>query len=492
MKANSVNHEPVDKFTKDALFDYGSYVVEDRAVPDFRDGLKPSHRAIMWSMERLGLRSGAKPTKAALTVGATIGRFHPHGDTSSYGAMVTLANTVVPLVDGQGNWGSPVDMPAAYRYTEARMSKFADTFLLDKEYLKVVPYVDNFSGTEKYPLYLPSLLPFLLLNGSAPIPAYGVSAGNPSFDLQSIAKVVLAGLRNKDGWDTAKFIARTLKPIHEFGCTAECDKKEFREVIKTGRGSIRYRALMTGDQKARKIIISSFVPGALSSFESCEKTLLAIAALPGVKRAYSQQGKRTKGAGPYGACFVIETQVLKDAQWSELLTKVQAKVSTKVGVRLGVTVRHTDKPNSFHYLDFVKFFKAWIKYRIDLEVKLLTQQLKEIEERIYVNEVYLWAVDNIDQLLDALKDVLKSKDPVKRLAKIFKIPERNAEIILKRQVIQLARLERNGLVELLRELRATRKSYKVGLKKPGEYAADKTEKLVAQYMKCPDRMPYEV
>lgn len=364
------------------------------------------------------------------------------------------------------------------------MSKFADMFMLDREYLKVVPYVDNFSGTEKYPLYLPALLPFLLLNGSTPIPAYGVSAGNPSFDLPSIAKAVCAGLEGQEL--DAKFLAKMLKPVHEWGCEVIYSKKELREVLATGRGSLRYQAQVTGDQKARKIIISSFVPGALSSYEACEKTLLALAALPGVKRAYSQQGKRTKGSGPYGACFAVETQVLKDQQWEELLDKVKAKVSSKVSVRLGVTVRHADKPNSFHYLDFVKFFRSWIKYRIDLEVKLLKNQLAEIEERIYVNEVYLWAVDNIDALLDALKSILRDKDPIARLAKTFKIPERNAEIIMKRQVIQLARLERKGLVELLTELKATRKSYKQGLKNPGPYAAEKTKKLVAKYLKSPD------
>jgi len=483
MKAKSIVKEPAIKFTKRSLREYGSYVVEDRAVPDFRDGLKPSHRAVLWAMNQLGLRSSSKHSKAALTVGAAIGRFHPHGDTSSYGAMVTIANTQVKLVDGQGNWGSPVDPPAAYRYTEARLSKFADAFMLNKDYLKVVPHIDNFSREEKFPLYLPSLLPFILMNGGAPIPAYGVAAGNPAFTLESIAKVVCAGLAGQEL--DSSLLSKHLKVTHEWGCEPVYTRKELREIMETGRGSIRYTAIVSGDRKAKRIYISSFLPGALSSLESCEKTLNTIAGFPGVKRAYSQQGKRSEHSGPYGACFVIETKSLDESKWDALVAKVKAKVSTKISVRLGVTIRHEDKPNKFKYLNFVELFSMWLRYRVNLEKRLLKYQLGVVNDQLYVYNTYLWAVDNIDALLDKLKVVLKDKSPVNRLMREFKLEERAAEIILHRQVIQLAKLGRADIVTKIREYKALRREYTEGLRNPGPYAAAKTRKLVDAYLANP-------
>ncbi|MEG0374173.1 MAG: DNA gyrase subunit A [Raoultibacter sp.] len=193
-----IRDENLADYTRRALFQYGSYVVEDRAIADYRDGLKPVHRALLWSLSDLGLRPGGAFKKSARTVGDALGKYHPHGDAACYGAMVTIANTVPPAVAGQGNWGDPVAPAAAMRYTEAKMSKFAGSFLLDPDYLEVTPMVDNFSNDMKLPLYLPALLPYMLFNGSVPAPAYGVKCGNPSFSFTSVAKVVCDMLNGKE------------------------------------------------------------------------------------------------------------------------------------------------------------------------------------------------------------------------------------------------------------------------------------------------------
>src|SRR5690606_34251284 len=218
----------LSKFTESALKVYGSYVVENRAVPDFRDGLKPSHRAVLWSMVGLGLRPSGGCKKTARTVGDVIGKYHPHGDKSSHDAMATIVITVPPFVGGQGGWGSPNTPPAAMRYSEAKLSKFAHAFLVDPEYLKVVPYEPNFSNDDVLPLYLPALLPTLLFVTSIPAPAYSVRAGNPAFSLRAVADS--AGCHR----DSGACLLRTCRQPGVLGtlcarrCCAQVERREIR------------------------------------------------------------------------------------------------------------------------------------------------------------------------------------------------------------------------------------------------------------------------
>lgn len=483
--AKSIEHKSILDFSKESLFNYGSYVVEERAVPDFRDGLKPVHRAILWSLHGLGLRSNVQHKKAARTIGDVIGKYHPHGDSAAYGAMITLANIVPPAIDGQGNWGGPIDGAGAMRYTEARMSKFTDMFLLDPLYLKVVPKVPNYSDDDQIPLYLPALLPSLLLNGSAPVPAYGVSVGNPAFTVASLSRTLCMIFRGEEV--TAKLLARNLKPYHEFGCEVLSDRRILRPIMEEGRGSLRHQAIVNGDRKARRIVISTFSPGTLSNVNSVEKTLTKLAALPGVKRTYSQQGKKSKGSGPYGACFVCETATLKDGEWDKLVEKVRAVVTSSVAIRLGVTVRHAEKPNSFHYLNFVKFFRSWVRYRIGLEQDLLNYQIGEAEKRIKLLNVYLWAITNLKDLLKVLPKVLASDEPAKTMSKLLKISVEDSEIILQRKLSQLAKMEGKSLEKEVAELEGKIRVWRKAQKDPGQYVANKTEELVKRYLKSPDR-----
>lgn len=476
---------PMADYTKDALRRYGSYVVEERAIPDYRDGQKPSHRAILWSLCGLGLRPSAGYKKAARTVGDVIGKYHPHGDQSAYGAMVTIANTMPPIVDGQGNWGTPINPAAAMRYTEARMSKFAHLFMVDSKYLNVVPTVPNFSNDDVIPLYMPALLPFLLFNGNTPAPAYGVRAGNPSFSFESVSKVVIDMLRGVEY--TSKSLAKTLKIQHAYGTEDVTTRENYAEMITTGKGSISYTPLMESDYAKRVIRVRSFSPGSLSSTKTIDKSLAKISEFKGVKEAYSEQGKKSVGSGPYGALFVVECQKsLSEDEFEDVFDKVQDEVTASIGYRLGITIRHADKPNAFRYVNYLTFMTNWIKYRINLELRLIKFLKAEAERDLHIQEVYLFAVENIDKLLKVLPQVLKSKNLDETLAKLMKIPVEDAHIINERKLRQLAAMEADDIKAKIRDLKSQIAQLIKDAKQPGERAARDTEQRVATYLNNPD------
>ncbi|UAW96825.1 hypothetical protein pEaSNUABM22_00338 [Erwinia phage pEa_SNUABM_22] len=478
-----IRDENLADYTRRALFQYGSYVVEDRAIADYRDGLKPVHRALLWSLCDLGLRPGGAFKKSARTVGDALGKYHPHGDAACYGAMVTIANTVPPAVAGQGNWGDPVAPAAAMRYTEAKMSKFAGSFLLDPDYLEVTPMVDNFSNDMKIPLYLPALLPYMLFNGSVPAPAYGVKCGNPSFSFTSVSKVVCDMLAGKE-YD-AKKLAKTLEINHEYGCLDASSDADYLALIETGRGKVTYEPQMKVDEKTKTITVQTYVPGGMSNNAAITKKLEKIAEWSGVVSASNASSKKNKDAGPWGAAFAIRCRGSEDLLY-EIAEKVKKEITSAINYSLGVTVRRADASNKFMYLSYVKYFKAWIAYRIKLETAMLTNKKAKAEKALHLQEVYLWAVDNMKQLLAALPKALTAEDPDKMLAKLCKIPVEDAKIILDRQVRKLAKLERAGLVAKIKEIKAEIAEYKAGLKEPGKYAAAGTAAKVKAYLKSPD------
>lgn len=480
---DNVVDETLASYGGRALRQYGSYVVEDRAIADYRDGLKPVHRAILWSLSDLNLRPGGGFKKSARTVGDALGKYHPHGDSACYGAMVTIANTVPPAVAGQGNWGKPDKPAAAMRYTEAKMSKFTGLFLLDNDYLEVTPMVDNFSNDMKLPLYLPALLPYMLFNGSVPPPAYGVKCGNPSFSFTSVSKIVIDMLNGVE-YD-AKKMAKVLEVRHEFGCTDVSPDSDFLQLVTTGRGKVTYQPLMHIEEKTRTITVQTYVPGGFSNTKGITAKLEKLANITGVTSASNNSGKKNKLAGPHGAAFIIKCRCSEDALY-DIAKQVEREVTSGVNYMLGVTIRNADKANTFKYLNYVQYFKAWVAYRIKLEVRMLKNKIEKAEKLLHLNELYLWAVDNMKQLLAALPKILSAEDPDKQMAKMFKIPVEDAKTILDRQVRKLAKLERAGLLAKIKEIKAEIADYRRGLKEPGQYAAVDTERRVKQYLKSPD------
>src|SRR5215208_7454372 len=252
-----VEKQPLRTFTEKAYLDYSMYVILDRALPALSDGLKPVQRRIIYAMSELGLSSGQKHQKSARTVGDVIGKFHPHGDSACYEAMVLMAQDFsyrYPIVDGQGNWGHSDDPKsfAAMRYTESRLTRFASTLLSELEQ-GTVEWGPNFDGTLREPRLLPSRLPHVLLNGASGI-AVGMATDIPSHNVREVVNACVELLDNPEAT-----LAQLTKHIKgpDFPTAAEIitPAAEIREMYKTGYGSVRQRAKC--DIEDGEIVISA-------------------------------------------------------------------------------------------------------------------------------------------------------------------------------------------------------------------------------------------
>lgn len=211
------------------------------------------------------------------------------------------------------------------------------------------------------------------------------------------------------------------------------------------------------------------------------------AVIQGVSQAHSNGGERNKDAGTYGcAVEVVVGRGVDEDRFYEIAQEVQKLTTKSVSYILGVTVRHDGKPNSFKYLDYLSYFKAWVTYRKKLEIRMLDWLIERAQKELHLQEVYLYAVDNKDKLLKALPKVLASKEPDSALAKAIKLPVEDAKIILDRQVRKLATLERADLVTKIKALKADIAGWQKGLKAPGKYAAKDTLDRVQKYLKNPD------
>ena len=249
MKDQELNFDGIERlplavFTEKAYLDYSMYVILDRALPHIGDGLKPVQRRIIYAMSDLGLAAGSKPKKSARTVGDVIGKFHPHGDTACYEAMVHMAQSFsyrYPIVDGQGNWGSQDDPKsfAAMRYTEARLTRYAQVLLDELEH-GTVDWTQNFDGTLSEPTLLPAQLPNLLLNGTSGI-AVGMSTDVPPHNLREVATALIRLLDEPDA--TLGTLMKHVKgPDFPTGGELVSSREDLVQIYKTGSGTLRLRA----------------------------------------------------------------------------------------------------------------------------------------------------------------------------------------------------------------------------------------------------------
>lgn len=485
-EALEVENIHLDKITAHYSKIYGSEVVQDRAVPDFRDGLKPVHRAALWSAYKLGARHTSKYVKSAKIVGKVIGDYHPHGDTACYGAIVTIANSVMPnLIQGQGNWGSHVDNAAAHRYTEARLSQFSDLFLLDKDYLAVVPMIENYDGTQKWPLFLPATLPVQLLVGSPTVPAYGVSAGTPSFKIPGVAKLVEFALKGKT--ITPKMCLKYLETHNRYGGECVSEEEDLLEFYKTGKGSFRYVPDMEYITD-KEVHITSCCPGGFSSEKSINNSLEKIAALPGVSGVSDAGGR---GQGRFNIKYKIKLKRQNESDLEKTYDKIEQIVSGSQAFHIGYTHRKRDDIK-FGRMSVCTFVTNWTKYRVSLEVAVIKYLIQEELKKLARQELLLWGVDHIDDIAAALK---AKEGPHKHLKKLW--PEKTEEFIhdiLQLKVYQLAKLERSDILNRIKEIKAVIASLKKDLKAPAERILRDFNSKINKYMKTTkDRweIPYE-
>lgn len=440
-------------YTQQAYLNYSMYVINDRALPNIGDGLKPVQRRIVYAMSELGLKASAKFKKSARTIGDVIGKFHPHGDSACYEAMVLMAQPFTyryPLVDGQGNWGSQDDPKsfAAMRYTESRLRDYADV-LLGELGQGTVDWKPNFDGTMDEPEILPARLPNVLLNGGSGI-AVGMATDIPPHNLNEVADALIHLLDKPKS--TIQDISKYIKGP-DFPTEAEIitPKAEIEEMYTTGRGSLKARATYTTEQG--EIVIT-----ALPFQVSGAKILEQIAAQMQKKKLPMVVDLRDESDHENPTRIVIvprSNRVDIDSVMSHLFSTTDLEKNYRVNFNMiGINKRPQVK-------DLVSLLKEWLQFRTETVRRRLQFRLDKILDRLHILDGLLIAFLNIDEVI---KIIRQEDKPKPALMKRFKISERQAEAILELRLRQLAKLEEIKIRAEQKELSEERKTIEQLLK----------------------------
>ena len=417
--APEVEQQAVADFARKAYLDYSMYVILDRALPHIADGLKPVQRRIIFAMSELGLGPSSKPKKSARTVGDVIGKYHPHGDSACYEAMVLMAQPFsmrYPLVEGQGNWGSPDDPKsfAAMRYTEAKMTKFAPTLLSELEQ-GTTDWGQNFDGTMREPKLLPSRLPHVLLNGASGI-AVGMATDIPSHNVKEIVNACVELLDNPEA--TLAQLTRHVKGP-DFPTEAEIITPiaEIREMYKSGNGSVRQRAkweLEGGD------LIITALPFQVSG----SKVLQQIAAQMQAKKLPMVDDLRDESDHENPTRIVIVPRSSRvDAE--ELMAHLFATTDLERSFRINMNMIGLDgRPRLYNLRDLLA---EWLEFRIETVRRRLQYRYDHVNSRLHILDGYLAAYLNIDEVIRIIR---REDEPKPVLMKRFTLSELQAEAIL--------------------------------------------------------------
>jgi topoisomerase-4 subunit A len=421
---------PLKTFAEKAYLDYSMYVILDRALPHLADGLKPVQRRIVYAMSELGLSSAAKFKKSARTVGDVLGKFHPHGDTACYEAMVLMAQPFsfrYPLVDGQGNWGS-VDDPksfAAMRYTEAKLTRFAD-MLLSELKQGTMDWTANFDGTLEEPLLMPARLPHVLLNGAAGI-AVGMATDVPPHNAREVASACVRLLE-----EPKTTLAQLCKHVRgpDFPTEAEIitPPEDLRAIYKSGNGSVRMRAVYEVEDG---MIVVTALPYQVSGSRVQEQIAQQMTAkkLPMVEylRDESDHENPTR-------LVIVPRSSRVDVH--QLMSHLFATTDLERTYRVNMNVIGLNgRPQTLNLKDLLA---QWLEFRVQTVRKRLKFRLEKVESRLHVLEGLLIAFLNIDEVIAIIR---KQDEPKPALMKKFKLSEIQAEAILELKLRQLAKLE---------------------------------------------------
>ena len=421
---------PLREYAERAYLDYSMYVVLDRALPFLGDGLKPVQRRIIYSMSELGLNAGAKPKKSARTVGDVIGKYHPHGDSACYEAMVLMAQPFsyrYPLVEGQGNFGSSDDPKsfAAMRYTESKLTPIAEVLLGELGH-GTVDWVPNFDGTLEEPTWMPARLPHLLLNGTTGI-AVGMATDVPPHNLNEVVSACVRLLDDPDA-TTRDLCEHVLGP--DYPTTAEIitPRADLLAMYETGLGSVRARA--TWVKEAQNFVIT-----ALPYQASPGKIIEQIAQQMRAKKLPWLEDLRDESdhANPTRIVLVPRSNRV-DAE--QLMGHLFATTDLEKSYRVNVNVIGLDgRPQ-------VKGLKAllseWLVFRTDTVTRRLTHRLEKVERRLHLLEGLLVAFLNLDEVIRIIRT---EDEPRPVLMARFGLSEDQTDYILETKLRQLARLE---------------------------------------------------
>ncbi|GAB5501151.1 MAG: DNA topoisomerase IV subunit A [Pseudohongiellaceae bacterium] len=452
---DGVEQLPLRSYTTQAYLNYSMYVINDRALPNIGDGLKPVQRRIIYAMSELGLKASAKFKKSARTIGDVIGKFHPHGDSACYEAMVLMAQPFTyryPLVDGQGNWGSQDDPKsfAAMRYTESRLRDYADVLLAELGQ-GTVDWKPNFDGTMDEPEILPARLPNVLLNGGSGI-AVGMATDIPPHNLNEVASACILLLDKPKA--TLEDLCELVKGP-DFPSEAELitPRDEIVQLYKTGRGSLKARA-------AYHIESGEIVITALPYQVSGAKVLEQIANQMQKKKLPMVVDLRDESDHENPTRIVIVPRSNR-VDMEGVMSHLFATTDLEKNYRANFNVIGNDKRPQVK--DLRSLLIEWLQFRTETVRRRLQYRLDKIVERLHILEGLLIAYLNIDEVIRIIRTEDKPK-PV--LMKSFKLSDRQAEAILELKLRHLAKLEEMKIKGEQDELSAERKTLEQLLKSP--------------------------
>lgn len=447
-----VIHRDIESEMKKSFLEYSMSVIVARALPDVRDGLKPVHRRIIYTMNDAGNTSDKPYRKCAYTVGEVLGKYHPHGDASVYDALVRLAQDFslrYPLVDGHGNFGSiDGDPPAAYRYTEARMAKIAGEMLADIN-KNTIPYTSNYDDTLKEPEVLPSRYPNILVNGSTGI-AVGMATNIPPHNLTETINAIQHLVKNPDA-ELDELMEYIKGPDFPTGGII-MGRAGIRAAYATGRGKIILRSVTNIEEiKGRNCIVVTEIPYMVNKARLIEN----IANLAKDKRIEGIHNIRDESDKDHAVRIVIELN--KDAIPQLVLNKLFANTQLQdtVGIIMLALVRGEPK-----ILTLKQILTEYIDFQVDVIRRRTEFDLKKAEERAHILEGLVIASDNIDEVVNICRTSKDPNEAKSRLMERFGISEVQANAIAQMRIIQLTGLERQKIEDELSELEAKIAEYK--------------------------------
>lgn len=484
---------PIESEMRRSYIKYAMSVIVGRALPDVRDGLKPVHRRILYAMYSMGLDARSAHKKAARVVGEVLGKFHPHGDTAVYDALVRMAQDFsmrYPLIGGQGNFGSvDGDEPAAMRYTEVRLAKISDFLLQDIE-KETVGFTPNFDDTLEEPAVLPSLLPNLMVNGSSGI-AVGMSCNIPPHNLREVVSAITHLIDSPDS--SVKDLLQYIEGPDFPTAGIVYDGDNLTHAYETGRGILTITSKIVEEERAggKKRLIIKEIPFQVAKSKVVEDIadLVRAGKIEGIASLRDESGRE-------GIEIVID---LKQ-------TAVPALVKNQL-------LKHTQLQQSFSFINLVlldgqprilnlkETLQAYIDHRVNIVERRSKFDLRKAEERAHILEGYLIALSKIEEIIKTIRGVETADDARKALAS-YKLSEKQIDAILQMRLQQLTRLEKNKIsteleekrkqIDALRSLLADRRKILATIKDElnnfaREYADDRRTRV----MERPAELTYE-
>ena len=443
--------EPVDLQTEmqRSYLDYSMSVIVSRALPDVRDGLKPVHRRVLYAMYDGGYRPDRNFSKSARVVGDVMGNYHPHGDSAIYDALVRLAqpwSLRYPLVQGQGNFGSPGnDPPAAQRYTECRMAQLAMETVRDIDE-ETVDFAPNYDGRTLEPTVLPSRFPNLLVNGSAGI-AVGMATNIPPNNLREVAEAATWLLNNPEASTEERLTALldiVQGPDFPTGATI-IGKRGIDDAYRTGRGSITMRAVVEVDEdaKGRQSLIVTELPYQVNP----DNLLVRIAELVGDGKLTGISDVRDDSSSRTGMRLIIDLK--RDAVAQVVLNQLYKHTQLQDNFGANMLALVDGVPRT---LTLEQFLRYWIAHQIEIIQRRTRYQLRKAEERAHILRGYLKALDALDDVIALIRASATVEDARSGLMELLEVDELQATAILDMQLRRLAAMERQKIIDEYDEL----------------------------------------